>query len=326
MIYLICFCAIAMSFYVVWIQKKYNRLKLRVNNSATVEAEESVHHLKEEDDERLAELKLLSIVAKQTDNAIMVMDVEGNIQWLNDGFTRMYEYTFEGFIKQRGTNILQTSFNPMVRQCINETLSTKQPTSYEAINITPSGREKWTHTSLSPVLDEDGEIIHLVTVDSDISKRKNAGDKLIERIDQLTMRIARLANQQSEMMTFTNDLFNKVSSTSQKINETNQIVKYIHEMSDKIKIMGLNASIESQYVGDLGSGFRVISGEIVQMSEETKKYSSDISTIVDSIQVASEELTKGKDLVEKASGEYVKSVDDLKGEVLLVEEVVAELH
>ncbi|WP_075602333.1 methyl-accepting chemotaxis protein [Saccharicrinis aurantiacus] len=326
MIYFICFCGIAMSCYIVWLQKKCKGLKQHINTPIREEAEKSSDSFEEKDDERLAELKLLSIVAKQTDNAIMVMDIEGNIQWINDGFTRMYEYTFEAFIKQRGTNILQTSFNPLVRQCINETLSTKQPTSYEAINVTPSGNEIWTHTSLSPVLDDNGEIIHLVTVDSDISKRKNAGDKLIERVDQLTMRIGRLAKQQSEMMTFTNELFDKVSSTSKKIGETSQIVKYIHEMSDKIKIMGLNASIESQYVGDLGSGFRVISGEIVQMSEETKKYSRDISTIVDSIQVASDQLNKGKDLVEQASGDYVKSVDDLKEEVLLVEEVVAELH
>ena len=43
-------------------------------------------------------------------------------------------------------------------------------------------------------------------------------------------------------------------------------------MSDKIKIMGLNASIEAQYVGDKGNGFKVISSEIVQMSDERNNF------------------------------------------------------
>lgn len=34
--------------------------------------------------------ELLSIVATQTENAIMIMDPEGNIEWINEGFTRMY--------------------------------------------------------------------------------------------------------------------------------------------------------------------------------------------------------------------------------------------
>lgn len=110
------------------------------------------------DNDKQAEMERLSIVTKQTDNAIMLMDAGGNIQWLNDGFTRMYEYTFDQFIRIRGGNILQTSFNPMVRQCMQQCVETKKPAYYEAINETPSGKQIWTHTSLTPVLNDNNEI------------------------------------------------------------------------------------------------------------------------------------------------------------------------
>jgi len=281
-----------------------------------------------DDDElmRQMEMERLSIVAKQTDNAIMIMDAEGNIQWINDGFTKMYEYTFEQFLKIRGSNILQTSFNPMVRQCMEQCVNTKEPAYYEAINETPSGRQIWTHTSLSPVLNDNGEIIHLVAVDSDISKRKEAGDALIERVDKLTRKIGDLSLQQRKLMDFTNRLMDEVEQSNKKIAETDRILKFIHEMSDKIKIMGLNASIEAQYVGDKGNGFKVISSEIVQMSDETKRYSKEISNIVMHIQNSSDQLNSGKELVEKASEDYQKAVDELKYEVDLVENVVVRLN
>lgn len=276
--------------------------------------------------EKRAEMERLSIVAKQTDNAIMLMDAEGNIQWLNDGFTRMYEYTFEQFIKIRGSNILQTSFNPKVRQCMQQCIDTKRPAYYEAINETPSGKQLWTHTSLTPVLNDENEIIHLVAVDSDISRRKEAGDALIERVDKLTHKITELSKQQTNLMNFTHELMDEVSRSNQRINETDRIVKFIQDMSDKIKIMGLNASIEAQYVGDKGSGFKVISSEIVHMSDETKRYSREISDIVKLIQNSSEQLNNGKNQVELASEKYLKAVDELKYEVNLVEAVVERLN
>ncbi|MCW3804916.1 methyl-accepting chemotaxis protein [Plebeiibacterium marinum] len=315
--------------FVIWLVLKNKKLKEQNNvleNSKENDEKEDLNPTFVQQNTKQAEMERLSIVAKQTDNAIMIMDPEGNIQWLNDGFTRMYEYTFDQFIKIRGNNILQTSFNPLVQKCIEQCLETKKPSSYEAINVTPSGREIWTHTSLSPVLDENGEIIHLVTVDSDISRRKEAGDALIQRVDKLTRKISDLSQQQMDLTNFTNRLMHEVGRSNEKIGETDQIVNFIQEMSDKIKIMGINASIEAQYVGEKGSGFKVISSEIVQMSDETKRYSKEISNIVRHIQNSSEQLNSGKELVEEASVKYQQAVDALKLEVRLVEDVVERLN
>ncbi len=314
---------------VIWLINKIQNLKLKVKSlnskeSSMINTEEvkSIQY----NEEKHAEMQRLSIVAKQTDNAIMIMDREGNIQWLNDGFTRMYEYTYEQFVQIRGSNILQTSFNPMVQKCIEQCLETQKPSYYEAINITPSGRKIWTHTSLSPVLNDSGEIIHLVTIDSDISTRKEAGDSLIKRVDIITHKIADLSKQQQDMMLYTESLMEEVGRSNEKIKETDQIVSYIQDMSDKIKIMGINASIEAQYVGDKGSGFKVISNEIVQMSDTTKHYSREISNIVKHIQESSKQLNNGRELVEHAAQKYQKAVEELKYEVNLVESVVDRLN
>lgn len=70
----------------------------------------------------------------------------------------------------------------------------------------------------------------------------------------------------------------------------------------------------------------MISSEIVHMSEETKRYSREISDIVKLIQNSSEQLNKGKSHVELASDDYLKAVEELKYEVNLVEAVVERLN
>jgi len=145
------------------------------------------------------ELKKLSIVAEKTDNAIMLMDAEGNILWINDSFTRIYEYTYEQFTTQRGSNIYRTSFNPEIQETLATCVAEKKAVSYEALNITRTGNEIWTQTSLTPILDAQGNIIHLVTIDSDISQRKIAEEEILRQKEHIQQQAANLENINKEL-------------------------------------------------------------------------------------------------------------------------------
>ena len=278
------------------------------------------------DHDMIRDMARLSIVATQTDNAIMIMDANGNIEWINEGFSRMYEYSFEEFIRVRGDNILKTSFNPVIKERLERCIKTKQPVYYEAINVTPSGKEIWTHTSLTPILDDNGEVIHLATIDSDISKRKEAGDALVERVNGLSIRINELTKQQLKLFKYMDEFMDRIGESSQRISETDVIVTFIRELSDKIRIMGLNASIESHAVGSLGSGFRVLSGEIVKMSDETKAQAAKIYSIVESIKSTSDLMVQQKKPLEEVSEKYKRVIEELREEVSLIENVALRLN
>jgi len=133
-----------------------------------------------------SELKMLSIIAQQAQNAIMIMDAYGDILWTNDYFTKLYGYTLDEFIQYRGRNILKTSFNPNIRAIINECIGEKRSIVYDAQNITKEGKAAWTQTTLTPLLDENGDITHLVTVDADITDRKAAESKIRKQHRNIT--------------------------------------------------------------------------------------------------------------------------------------------
>ncbi len=77
----------------------------------------------------------------------------------------------------------------------------KQPVFYDGPNITSDRNEIWTHTTLTPIFNDEGEVIYLATIDTDINRRKNTADVLMrvlsilrERLNQLTQNQQKVTN------------------------------------------------------------------------------------------------------------------------------------
>jgi diguanylate cyclase (GGDEF)-like protein/PAS domain S-box-containing protein len=137
------------------------------------------------------ELEKLSIVVSETDNAVLIMDTEGNIEWVNEGFTRMYEDTLEQFVHESGGNIFDLSSNKNIQSYFEKCKNTLESVRYESLNTTRLGRNIWAYTSLTPILGNDGKVDKIIAIDSDITKIKEAEEKLKEAYAQLEQ-IARI--------------------------------------------------------------------------------------------------------------------------------------
>ncbi|MCK4698989.1 MAG: PAS domain-containing protein, partial [Bacteroidales bacterium] len=135
--------------------------------------------------EKNRELEKLSIVASETDNAIMIMDWRGNLEWINEGLTRLYGYTYEQFVSEVGHNILNFSMNPKIETIFKKCISEKKSIVYTSHEQTRSGKRIWAQTTLTPILDRDNEVIMLIAIDSDISKIKLAESKISAQRDNL---------------------------------------------------------------------------------------------------------------------------------------------
>lgn len=272
--------------------------------------------------EQLTHLKKLSIVTEQSENAVMLMDANGDILWVNKSFERMYEYSFEEFITTLGNNIRKTSFNPKIMERLNRCISSKQSVTYEALNITRSGKKLWTHTSLIPLLSESGEVIGLVTIDSDVHKRISASETLVEYTLSFNQKLGKISEQVDVMFELTNILFERIDKSQRKIEETDQIVGYVKGISDQTKILGINASIEAHSAGDQGKGFRVIANEMVSISNLTIQSLKEINELISSVKRSSDKLGNERERSEAAIHTHRRLIDELRGELREVEQVV----
>ena len=132
------------------------------------------------------ELEILSLVASKTDNVIIIMDGDGNFEWVNDGFVKRYGMNLDEFIHSRGKNLIQSSSHPEIDKIIKEIHATGKAYQYDSkINI-HQNEDFWSHTTITPILDEMGKIIRLIAIDSDISKLKQAEEQINDQREELS--------------------------------------------------------------------------------------------------------------------------------------------
>ena len=142
-----------------------------------------------------SELEKLSIVASETDNSVVITNENGEIEWVNDGFTRLFGYTKDEFISLNSSNLKKASNNKDIENAIKECINKQKTVTYITLNRTKSGKSIWTQTTLTPII-KDNTLIKLVAIDSDISKLKQAEEEIKQQKEEL--------QSQSELLMQTN--------------------------------------------------------------------------------------------------------------------------
>lgn len=269
-------------------------------------------------------VEMFSRLVEQSPNAIMIMDREANILSINEGFSSMYEYTFKEFTAALGTNYRQTSFSSEVENRLKSLEDTKQAFRYEALNVTKTGRQIWTQTALVPILGEDGEITHLVTIDTDINERIVKSDQLVMALESLNARFDELTQQFRKLENEFSSLFSSMSGLYTFVENTNEILVFIKSISDETRILGFNASIEASRAGEHGKGFRVITNEIIDISAKTIESIAEIKGIVDTMTKKQSELMLRKEDSSNRMDDFHRLIANLKSEIITIEKSIEE--
>lgn len=82
------------------------------------------------------------------------------------------------------------------------------------------------------------------------------------------------------------------------------IIGIINEIADRVNLLSLNASIEAARAGDAGRGFAVVAEEISKLADQTATSIKDINEL---IQVSTDEIERGKNIVQQNS----RSISDI---------------
>ena len=161
--------------YFIWrgykVKQKIND-ELRDKNIAINKQREELFNQNQQTELLNKELEKLSIVAAQTDNAVTIMDKDGNFEWINVGYTRMYGYTLQLLKNERGENLLEASTENRIRDIFEKCKAEKKTMVYETLNKTRAGKDLWIQISLTPILDVDGNINKIITIGTDINRIK----------------------------------------------------------------------------------------------------------------------------------------------------------
>ena len=125
------------------------------------------------------EVKRLELISRHTLHAVIVANSAGEIEWANEAFTRLTGYPSHEVLGRRPDDILQgPETDPETQKIVRETLGAGQPVDVEIINYNRDREPYWAHLQITPVCDDDGELLHFIATQTDISQSKQQAELL----------------------------------------------------------------------------------------------------------------------------------------------------
>ena len=188
-----------------------------------------------------AELAKLSLVASQTDSAVVITDRDGLTEWVNDSFVRITGYTLDEVRGKKPGSLLQgplTDSETVDR--IREAIRTQTPFQGEILNYDKQGRSYWLWLSINPIFDSTGALSQFVAIESDITTRKQYELQLKQQTEELEKTLSELKRTQVQLV------------QSEKMSSLGQLVAGIaHEINNPVNFIFGNLSYVKEYTEDL---------------------------------------------------------------------------
>lgn len=178
---------------------QHQKKEIQTQNEELQVQKEKIENQADELEIKNKELEKLSIVASETENAVIIMDDKGNFEWINASFTRMFGYTLDELKTIRGNNIIGKNTNEKIKSHITKCINDKVSVVYEFPFRTKSENELWVQTTLTPILNETGEISKLVAIDSDITALKEAEQEIAKQRDIAEAQRDQISKQKEEI-------------------------------------------------------------------------------------------------------------------------------
>ncbi len=131
------------------------------------------------------EIERLALVASKTDNAIIITDANGLIEWANEGFERLTEYKLEEVKGKKPGSFLQgEKTNPADVFAIRQGIASLKSFYQEIYNYSKSGRGYWLGINITPLFDEQNNLTGFIAIESDITERKQAEIELQNALEK----------------------------------------------------------------------------------------------------------------------------------------------
>jgi PAS domain S-box-containing protein len=245
------------------------------------------------------ELQKLSFIAKETCNAVCLVELDGRISWVNNAFTRITGFTAEEAIGRKNNELLigeETNLDGILE--MNERLKNKEQFRCELIGYTKSDTKIWLEISGQPMRDKEGNVLRFFIIQTDISERKKLEQQL--GLQQKMLTSAVIAAQEKEREQVSRELHdnvNQVLTTVKLYSELcrdgfgdtkeimNKSIKLLQDSINEIRSLSKRLSVPSLNYIKVKDSVK----ELVDSITATNKLSLSLDTsAIDDLEIGSE--------------------------------------
>ena len=177
------------------------------------------------------EFALLSLVANQTDNSVIIANAKREIEYVNPGFTKLTGYSLEEVVGRKPGSFLQgehTSPDTIAR--IRDALNNGRPFYEEILNYDKKGEPYWISLAVNPVFDDNGNIARYISIQANIDTTKRQAlenDVRLQAIDRSNLVME--WTPQGEL-DFANELTHRLFATTEQV----QLQRFMGNLFDRL--------------------------------------------------------------------------------------------
>lgn len=134
-------------------------------------------------------VRRLSLAVQQSPSPTLITDTEGRIKYANPKFVEISGYPIEELIGRTPAVVKSGLTPPGVYADLWATIKAGRTWRGVLRNRRKSGELYWEDTTISPLLDESGEIVNFIAVKEDITRRREAEEEVRRLNEELEERV-----------------------------------------------------------------------------------------------------------------------------------------
>lgn len=169
-------------------------------------------------EQRNQQLQQLSIVASETDNAVLIADSNGLIQYVNAAFEKIYGFSLQ-YLKEKSRNVFD--YIPDAQE-IKEKLINRQTVSF--VDNVYGNVSRWVQVDVSPYFVED-KLEKIILVATDITQLKLYEQKILEQNEELRQQSEEILAQKEELEAKNEIILAKNQAIEQSLSYASMIQK-----------------------------------------------------------------------------------------------------
>lgn len=176
---------------------------------------------------------------------------------------------------------------------------------------------------------EKGRVIGALGFGRPIDKEKQLED-YINTVRQIVLTLQdkshTIAAHSEELAATSTEIRTQSERALEKSEKTNDITKFIKDISRQTNLLGLNASIEAGRAGQYGAGFNIVAQEVRKLSHQTDESAKKIEDSLTSVKTSLSTLLENIAQISTASNEEAKLAQDVSAVIETLDDVTLKLE